>query len=916
MRTWLIFTLSIFFLLGCDPESKTKTEICNNGADDDGDGHIDCADPGCYGQEGGPTGQVCQSTESRCDDAFDNDADGQADCADTDCAASCGGVEDCDNDADDDGDGDIDCDDADCDEDPACTGGEICDNGQDDDGDEDVDCDDADCAAAANCLPVEDCDDGIDNDGDTLADCADSDCLGQQGAGGLCQATEAACNDSFDNDADGDVDCTDDDCAGAANCQGPVEDCDVVGDEDGDGDADCLDPECNNQAGPGGGTCQTTETSCADSYDNDGDGDADCADSDCAAECVTAGSLVITEFIRDPGLVTDANGEWFEIKNTSGAAIDLRGLVIFSAGSTEQTHVITSANPVTVAPGAYLVLATNADPATNGGLTVGYAYGSSIGFNNSSDDSVGLRTAGGTIIDEVLFPVATFPNTAGKAMSLDPAHTTAADNNNVANWCVSKVMYNSADYGTPGAANPSCAAEADCANTLDDDGNGQTDCADFACANAANCSSAAIPTAGSLIVTELMLNPGIGTPDYQYEWIEIKNVSAQAVELNGLTLCSDAPSVFCSSIHFGVSTPLAAGASALFMSDATLWTSFVGIKYSYGSDIRLDNAAEGVQLYHGATLIDAVAYGVGWPISTVGRSIQFSSAAAQDATANDSLANWCVGAAEYDAVNHLWGTPGVANVECVVATETCNDTTDNDSDGLVDCADPDCVGQTGPGGITCQATESTCNDVGDNDGDGLTDCADPNCAGLPGPGGANCPAGTMTLFFSEYIEGSGTTNKALEIYNPFGTAYDLAANTCQVKLYVNGSPTATTANTATLTGSIAPGDVLVLCRSDATGAILAACDFQHTAVNNFNGDDAIELVCNGITLDVIGQIGFDPGTEWVVGGVSTLNQTLQRKCGINSGDTNGGDAYDPSLEWNTFAQDTFSGLGSHTVTCK
>ena len=751
MRKWLIFPLSILFFFACDPESKSKSEICNNGIDDDGDSLIDCADPGCAAQAGGPTGQLCQSTESRCDDAFDNDADGQTDCDDTDCAASCGAVEDCDNDLDDDEDGDTDCDDADCAEDPACTGGEICDNDQDDDEDGDVDCDDADCAAATNCVVVEDCDDGIDNDADDDVDCADSDCIGSMGNGGLCQATETTCGDSFDNDGDGDVDCTDADCAADAACLGPVEDCDVAGDEDGDSLADCLDPECNGQTGPGGGTCQTTETSCADSYDNDGDGDTDCADANCAAECVTVGSLVITEFMRDPTVVSDANGEWFEVINTTANAIDLRGLVIFSGGSTEQTHVIAAADPVTVAAGARMVFAPVADSGINGGLTVGYAYGSSITFNNSSDDSVGLRTAGGTVIDQVLFPSATFPATSGKAMSLDPTHTTAADNDTAANWCPARVKYNAADWGTPGAVNSSCSSETICDDGLDNDGDGNTDCADFACANATNCSSAAIPSAGSLIITEIMLNPGVGA-DYQYEWIEVKNVTAGAVELNGLSLCSDTPSVYCSSIHFGVSTPLAAGASMIFVSDATLWTSFAGIQYAYGSDIRLDNTAEGIQVYHGATLIDAVAYTAAWPIATAGRAVQFSSGATQDNTANDDVANWCVATSEYDAVNHLLGTPGLANAECVVVVEICNDGIDNDSDTKIDCADANCVGQAGPGGVICQATETTCDDAADNDGDGLTDCADPNCVGLPGPGGVNCAATSTVDLTGYYVE--------------------------------------------------------------------------------------------------------------------------------------------------------------------
>lgn len=908
MRKWFIFSLSVFLLLGCDPESKTKAEICNDGIDNDGDGHVDCADPGCYGQAGGPTGQLCQSTESRCDDAFDNDADGDTDCADSDCAASCGGVEDCDDGTDNDGDGDVDCDDADCDEDPACTGGEICDNDLDDDDDGDVDCDDADCAAAVNCNPVEDCDDGIDNDGDTFADCADSDCLGQQGAGGLCQATEAACNDGFDNDADGDTDCADDDCASAANCQGPVEDCDVAGDEDGDGLADCRDPECNNQTGPGGGSCQTVETSCADSYDNDGDGLTDCADSDCTAECLTAGSLVITEIMKDPNVVADNAGEWFEVQNTSANAINLQGLVIYSTASGgDETHVIASS--VSVPAGGRAVLGLSADPGLNGGVTVNYVY-TGIAFNNTADDRVGLRTAGGTVIDEVSFPVATFPGFAGWAMQLDAGNLTALANDSAANWCSSRVKYNAFDTGTPGAANHLCAVETACADSLDNDGDGAVDCADFACANAATCSTAAVPVAGSLIVTELMANPGVGTPNYQHEWFEVLNTTAGPVELNGLTICDDTPTRYCFRVHFGVSTPLAADARAIFVSDDSLWTGHAGILFEYGPAIQLATAADAVQIFHGSTLIDAVVYDAAWPFATAGAAVQYSSSAAQTAAANDLLADWCLALAEYDAVNHLYGTPGAANRDCHLAETVCNDNTDNDGDGRIDCADADCVGQTGALGELCQATESTCDDGFDNDRDGLTDCADPNCAGLPGPGGANCPSGSMTLFFSEYLEGN-SNNKAFEIYNPFATAYDLSQ--CQVKLYANGTSTAT--STANLSGMLAAGDVYVVCNASSIAGILAVCDLQHGTAN-FNGDDALELICGGVTVDVIGQVGFDPGSEWIVGGVSTLNQTLRRKCGITDGDSVRDDAFDPSVEWNTFPIDTIDGLGSHTVTCK
>ena len=57
--------------------------------------------------------------------------------------------------------------------------------------------------------------------------------------------------------------------------------------------------------------------------------------------------------------------------------------------------------------------------------------------------------------------------------------------------------------------------------------------------------------------------------------------------------------------------------------------------------------------------------------------------------------------------------------------EVCDDSQDNDGDGLVDCGDPSCFGQTG-----C-TTEALCTDAMDNDADGDTDCADQDCSNDP-----------------------------------------------------------------------------------------------------------------------------------------------------------------------------------------
>lgn len=168
------------------------------------------------------------------------------------------------------------------------------------------------------------------------------------------------------------------------------------------------------------------------------------------------------------------------------------------------------------------------------------------------------------------------------------------------------------------------------------------------------------------------------------------------------------------------------------------------------------------------------------------------------------------------------------------------------------------------------------------------------------------------LLFSEYIEGS-SFNKAVEIYNPTGAPVDLSDY--ELHLYSNGN--AAPNSTVGLAGILAAGDVFVVANTGAAAAILAVTDLQSNTVN-YNGDDAFALyrVSGGVNVDVIGQIGFDPGTEWVNGGVSTLNNTMRRKAAVCTGDTDGSDVFDPSLEWDAFGNDNFDDLGAHTAACE
>ena len=167
------------------------------------------------------------------------------------------------------------------------------------------------------------------------------------------------------------------------------------------------------------------------------------------------------------------------------------------------------------------------------------------------------------------------------------------------------------------------------------------------------------------------------------------------------------------------------------------------------------------------------------------------------------------------------------------------------------------------------------------------------------------------LFFSEYIEGS-SNNKAIEIYNGTGAAVNLTTGIYDIQLFSNGSPTA--GLTIALTGSVADGDVYVVAAATANAAILAQADQTSTA-GLWNGDDALVLRKNGTIIDSFGIVGNDPGTEWGSGLTSTADNTLVRKSTICAGETNTTNAFDPATEWDGYANDTTTNLGSHTASC-
>lgn len=171
------------------------------------------------------------------------------------------------------------------------------------------------------------------------------------------------------------------------------------------------------------------------------------------------------------------------------------------------------------------------------------------------------------------------------------------------------------------------------------------------------------------------------------------------------------------------------------------------------------------------------------------------------------------------------------------------------------------------------------------------------------------PNGCDDLFFSEYIEGNGQ-DKAIEIYNPSDSTISLSNYT--IEFYTNGATVAS--STILLNGTLASNQTYVIANPSANNTILALSNQTDPAITH-NGNDAIVLRRGIDNVDIIGQIGNDPGTAWVGGTVSTADQVLIRKYNVQKGLNTNPTPFDPSLEWETRALTDYSNLGEHQNAC-
>ncbi len=200
------------------------------------------------------------------------------------------------------------------------------------------------------------------------------------------------------------------------------------------------------------------------------------------------------------------------------------------------------------------------------------------------------------------------------------------------------------------------------------------------------------------------------------------------------------------------------------------------------------------------------------------------------------------------------------------------------------------------------------------------------------------------IFISEYVEGLGT-NKAIELYNPTNSAITLTGYS--LERFSNGAQSSAAnqkldLSTVTInayetyvialdkrnpvgTGQDAPIDSELESRAN----MFASPVYDDNNTMYFNGNDAMVLTKNGTQLvDVIGKIGENPGDNgwndvaptYTAGDAGpdgwTRDHTLIRKSSIQEGETEFGiPFFNPALEWDSLAANTFTNLGSHDCSC-
>lgn len=162
-------------------------------------------------------------------------------------------------------------------------------------------------------------------------------------------------------------------------------------------------------------------------------------------QAFSSGEIVITEIMLNPEVVSDTNGEWIELFNTTEESINLKNWRIEDEG----TNVFVIPEDLIIAAKSYVVLGRNSDLSLNGGVEIDAVYNNFVLSN--TEDEVILKDDEDNLIDDVRYnAIQGWEIKSGAALAL---LQTDLENSLCDFWQAAELVFGVGDKGTPGKKN-------------------------------------------------------------------------------------------------------------------------------------------------------------------------------------------------------------------------------------------------------------------------------------------------------------------------------------------------------------------------------------------------------------------------------------------------------------------------------
>jgi hypothetical protein len=169
------------------------------------------------------------------------------------------------------------------------------------------------------------------------------------------------------------------------------------------------------------------------------------------------GDLVLSEFMVNPSIVDDTQGEWFELYNTSDAPIEIRG---YTMRDEDYDNWLIDV-PMVVPARAFFLVCADMDPRYNGGVEGCDARflrpslpPPGMAFGNTGDELI-LERPDGVEIDRLEYTGAWV--VTGASTGVSPEFLDSENNDELSNWCAqTTVVAVGMEPGTPGLPNDDC----------------------------------------------------------------------------------------------------------------------------------------------------------------------------------------------------------------------------------------------------------------------------------------------------------------------------------------------------------------------------------------------------------------------------------------------------------------------------